>query len=81
MSKILQKDELCTRASTSHVTESEEVEDDQSEPFSLGEWKEWVQTNVGVQTSVGEQNSDESDSDTDEDDSDFDVANPEDAES
>ena len=33
-----------TQASTSHVTESEEVKDDQSAPFSLGEWKEWVKS-------------------------------------
>ena len=63
-----------TRASTSHVTESEEMEDDQSEPFFLGEWKKWVQI------SIGEQNLDEGDSNSDEDDVDFDVANPEDTE-
>ena len=40
----------------------------QSEPFSLGERKEWVQI------SIGEQNLDEPDSDSDEDDSDFAVA-------
>ena len=34
----------------------------QSEPFSLGEWKEWVQI------SIGEQNLDESDSNSDKDD-------------
>ena len=32
-----------TRASTSHVTELGEEEDDQGESFSLDEWKEWVQ--------------------------------------
>ena len=37
----------------------------QSEPFSLGERKEWVQI------STGEQNLDKADSDSDEDDSDF----------
>ena len=33
-----------TRAYTSHVTESgEEEKDEQGEPFSLDEWKEWLQ--------------------------------------
>ena len=42
-----------------------------NEPFSLGEWKEWVQIIIS-------KNLDEGDSDSNEDDSDFAVVNPED---